>query len=259
MNAMMQVLSHKSDKIPVYRYFVAYFHTIFLRIPFSRPATTGKTGASGWPESYTAPASPMPRKKPAAIDAADTGAPLPAVSGRPLLQFEGVVEGSIMQFYQGLYVPEALGGVVPVRGKLRVIAEFNGERYERALIPDGGGRHFLILGGDMRRALGLRLGSPVTVRVWPDPRADDRVEPCEELAAALALEPRAAEQYAHIKPGQRRGLNYYISQGKRPETRVKRAVEIAHKIATGTLYSQQKKDGGGDEVQATAAADGGSF
>lgn len=202
----------------------------------------------------------MPRKKPVPSPAdVDTGAPLPAVSGKPLLQFEGVVEAKIMQFYQGLYVPESLGSTLPGRGKLRVIAEFNGQRYERALIPDGGGRHFLILGGDLRRALGLRVGSHVAVRVWADPRADDAVEPCEELAAALALEPRAAEQYAHIKPGQRRGLNYYISQGKRPETRAKRAIEIMQKIVSGTLYILKKKGAGSDDSQAAQAADGGSF
>ena len=238
-----------------------YFRAFFSWVPHLATFSEGQDPPQLSPSPLY---SPMPRRAsgPTASGptASDSGAQLPATPGPPLLQFKAAVQGGIMQFYQGLYLPQALEPAVPTRGKLRVIAEFDGQRFERALIPDGAGRHFLILGGDMRRALGLRVGSQVAVRVWADPRADDAVEPCEELAAALALEPRATEKYAHIKPGQRRGLNYYISQGKRPETRAKRAIEVAHKIATDTLYGQLKKGAAADEAdQAAQAAEGGSF
>jgi hypothetical protein len=157
------------------------------------------------------------------------------------IRFEGVLEANIMQFYHGIYVPFDVLDVYGTRSKVRVYASFNGQTVERALIPDGNGRHFLILGGDLRREIGLTLGERVAVSLTRDPRPDGEVEPCEELAAAIEFEDGAAEKYALLKPGQRRGLNYYITQGKRPETRAKRAVEVAHKVATSTLYGQRVK------------------
>lgn len=157
------------------------------------------------------------------------------------IRFEGVLEANIMQFYHGIYVPFDVEQTYGSRGRVRMLVQFNGHPCERALIPDGNGRHFLILGGDLRREIGLTLGERVTVSLTRDTRPDGEEEPCEELAAAIEFEDGAAEKYALLKPGQRRGLNYYITQGKRPETRAKRAVEVAHKIATSTLYGQRVK------------------
>ena len=42
-----------------------------------------------------------------------------------------------------------------------------------------------------------------------------------------------------MTPGRQRGLAYYITSAKTTDTRLKRALEIAHKLRTHTLYGDR--------------------
>lgn len=133
-------------------------------------------------------------------------------------------------------VEDALAGVRIVVGTL------NGVLFRRAVHGRGDGRPHLRFG---RKALGeakAAYGDTVEVELWasPDP---DAVHLPPELTAALEQDPEAAARFDTFTPGRRRSLGIYVEEAKRPETRIKRALELAHKIRTHTLYGDRQGEG----------------
>ena len=57
-----------------------------------------------------------------------------------------------------------------------------------------------------------------------------------ELDAALAQDDEARERWASFTPGRQRSLAIYVAEAKRPASREKRALDLAHKLRTFTLY-----------------------
>ncbi|MEM8488954.1 MAG: YdeI/OmpD-associated family protein, partial [Bacteroidota bacterium] len=72
----------------------------------------------------------------------------------------------------------------------------------------------------------------------PDP---DHVELGEELEEVLAMDEEAAARFYSFTPGKRRGLAHHVNSAKREATRIKRALEIAHKVRTYTLYDDLQR------------------
>ena len=48
--------------------------------------------------------------------------------------------------------------------------------------------------------------------------------------------PSAAARFASLTPGRQRSLAYYVDSAKRDATRIRRALDLAHKLKTHTLY-----------------------
>lgn len=88
------------------------------------------------------------------------------------------------------------------------------------------------------KKFGVRLGDIVILGLSPDPNPDV-VELPEELVEALAQDEQASERFYGFSPGKQRGLVTYMNDAKRPETRVKRALELTHKLRTHTLYGDR--------------------
>ena len=124
-------------------------------------------------------------------------------------------------------------------GKVRrLITTVNGHTINRGLQWHADGGAFLILGRSLLAELGLKRGSRVEVSLKPDPRPDSFELP-EELSLTLAQDDAARERWETFTPGFRRSLAYYVSTAKTEPTRIKRSLELAHKIRTRTLYSDR--------------------
>ncbi len=119
------------------------------------------------------------------------------------------------------------------RGSVRVRATFNGVPADRALIPRGDGTHYLLVNPELRRLARVVLGSAVRVEFTRDERPYDEIDLPEELTAALDLEPGAEAAFGLLKVGVRRGMALWVNQAKRPETRVKRALDLLGRIQSG--------------------------
>jgi hypothetical protein len=119
------------------------------------------------------------------------------------------------------------------RGSVRVLVSFNGVPAKRALIPRGDGTHYLLVNPELRRRARLALGSPVRVELTRDLTPPDELDLPDELTAALDLEPGAMETFQRLKIGVRRGMALWVDQAKRPETRVKRALDLLGRIQSG--------------------------
>jgi hypothetical protein len=136
--------------------------------------------------------------------------------------------------YHYLPVPDPIAEAYDAAGVRRLVATLNGHALRRALQSRDGARA-LIVGQAHLRDLGAAYGDTVEVELRPDPDPD-AVDLGPEFEAALDQDEAAAARFFAMTPGRQRSLAYYVTSAKREATRVKRALELAHKLRTHTLY-----------------------
>ena len=155
----------------------------------------------------------------------------------PVLRSE---EGMRMHY---IPVPPDVAEAIREAGTRRIVGTLNGHPIRRALHGIGNGAYQLWIGKKALREIGSAYGETVEVALAPDPDPD-HVEVPEELRAALDQNDEARERWDGWTPGRQRSAAIHITQAKRPATRVKRALELTHKMATYTLYDDLKRDEG---------------
>ena len=64
-----------------------------------------------------------------------------------------------------------------------------------------------------------------------------------ELAAALAHDAEARERWDTFTPGRQRSLAVQVERARRPETRERRALDLARQIRTRTLPTDKAEGG----------------
>ena len=146
------------------------------------------------------------------------------------------LETGLKQHYVPL--PKEIAEALLEAGARRVIATLNGYAISRGIQGRKDGDRYLMLGRPILREMNADFGDMVIVSVEPDP-APDVIELGEEFQAALDQDPEALARFLSFTPSRQRGLAYYVNGGKRVETRVSRALEIARKLRTYTLYDDQ--------------------
>lgn len=117
----------------------------------------------------------------------------------------------------------------------RVMGTLNGVSVRRAVMGKKSEEQYLVLGRSLLREIGVIVGDTLLaeLNVDPDP---DFVDVGEEFEAVLADDPEAARRFFGMTPGKQRSLAHYVNSAKRVETRIKRALEVAYKLRTYSLY-----------------------
>ena len=138
-------------------------------------------------------------------------------------------------------IPIEIADELREAGIRRVIVELNGREYRRAIMGRKDGERYVVVSKEMMKEMEVAFGDTVFADLRPDPDPD-RVELCEELVATLAQDKPAGARFYRMTPGMQRSLNLYVSGGKRTETRIKRALELAHKLRTNTLFGDRRED-----------------
>lgn len=118
----------------------------------------------------------------------------------------------------------------------RIVGTVSGAPIRRALHGRRDAERTITLSKAFVRKQKLTLGDLVPITLAADPNPD-HVDIPEEFDAALKDDPDAAARFATFTPGKQRSLVTYIHNGKRTQTRVKRALETAYKLRTYTLRS----------------------
>ncbi|MBL7938178.1 MAG: DUF1905 domain-containing protein [Flavobacteriales bacterium] len=119
------------------------------------------------------------------------------------------------------------------RGRVRVMGTVNGVSVDRALMPQKSGMHVIILGGEIRRAAGIkRLGDPVDVVFWKHPNPD-LLELPEALAETLDFIPEMKAAWDKLTPGMKRSMCYWVGSAKTEATQAKRVAELLRRFETG--------------------------
>ncbi|MEO0734720.1 MAG: YdeI/OmpD-associated family protein [Bacteroidota bacterium] len=115
----------------------------------------------------------------------------------------------------------------------RVLVEINGQgKISSGLMPNGKGDFFITISKEVRKRFGIEEGDEVDLIIRPDDSEYGMPVP-EEMVELWALDEEAYDLFHQLTPGKQRGLIYQISKPKRPETRVKKAVQI-HEYLKGT-------------------------
>jgi hypothetical protein len=102
----------------------------------------------------------------------------------------------------------------------------------RGVIEPRGDGHAITLGPAWRRDCGVAVGDTITVEVWPEgPQRDDLAE---DVAAALAADPRAGAFFDSLAQFYRRGYLRWIDATKRsPDLRAQRIAEMVTLLNAG--------------------------
>lgn len=122
----------------------------------------------------------------------------------------------------------------------RLVGTINGQPVKRALMNHADGGGFLVVNRDFIKRAGIGASSPVALAFRPDPNPDQLDVPVE-FQAALDQDDGARARWETFTPGRRRSLLVYITGAKTEPTRIKRAIELATKIRTRSLYGDRQK------------------
>lgn len=125
-------------------------------------------------------------------------------------------------------------------GVRRVIVNLNGLEARRAIMGRKDGERHILFGIPFLREAKVKEGdmAPLEIRTDPDP---NMIDMGEEFTEVLEMDEEAAARFYGMTPGKQRSLAYYVTSAKREETRIKRALELAHKLKTYTLYGDKNK------------------
>ena len=137
-----------------------------------------------------------------------------------------------------LPIPSEMASVLKDRNIRRVIGTLNGVQVNRGIMGSKDGDCYLILGRSLLRDIGVILGDTIEAELEEDPNPN-QVEIGEEFEAVLEDDQPAAHRFYNMTPGKQRSLAHYVTSAKRVETRIKRALELAYKLRTYTLYGDK--------------------
>jgi hypothetical protein len=160
------------------------------------------------------------------------GTPLTFEFVAPVLR----LETGLKQHYVPL--PAEVADALQTVGARRVIATLNGRTLSRGVQGRKDGEKYLMISLALMREMRASYGDMVMVSLEPDPDPDT-IELCEEFRAALEQDAEAAERFYAFPPSKQRGIAYYVDSARRVETRVLRALEMARKLRTFTLYGDR--------------------
>jgi hypothetical protein len=138
-------------------------------------------------------------------------------------------------------VPEKIASRLVSEGSRRVEGTINGHPVRRAIQNRRNGERIIILGQGLLRDIGAGFGDPVEVALGVD-SDPDYVDMGEELAEVLEQDEEAAARWNSMTPGRQRSLALYVTTARRTETRIKRALELAEKLRTNTLYGDRERE-----------------
>ncbi len=138
-------------------------------------------------------------------------------------------------------IPDDVADTLVENKTRRVILEVNDKTAKRYMYQHRDGEFRVIVGLSTLRELGHRPGDVMLMSLFPDPDPD-AIDVPEEFEEALAEHPEARKRFDSWTPGRKRSAVSYITQAKRPQTRVKRAFELAYKMETYTLHGDKNHD-----------------
>lgn len=140
-----------------------------------------------------------------------------------------------------LEIPKETGTAFKNAKVKRILLTLNGNQYRRAIQRKRDGRYIIVLGKNILKETNLTIGDPVEAHIEADPEPDF-VDTGEELAEVLAQDAEARKRWESFSVGKQRSLAMYVTGAKTVDTRIKRALELAEKMRTYTLYGDREKD-----------------
>lgn len=126
-------------------------------------------------------------------------------------------------------IPEKVTKALGKRGQARVKGRVNGFEFRSSLFPDGEGRHILLVNKTMQKGGGVLPGGIARLEIEAD--TEERVvEVPGELMKALHQDKAVLRYYEGLSRSVRRDIARWVGEAKQPQTRARRAEEIAERL-----------------------------
>ncbi len=138
------------------------------------------------------------------------------------------------------HISKALRAAAENKTHIPVIGQVEGLPMKSTLSPRGGGAYRLHIHSSIWRKLHIDAGDAVEVMVQVDTEPRDPSLP-EDLAGALAEEPRAMAIFNAMTPALRRQIVRYVDQAKQAITRERRVRLIAKRMMERRAKLRKKK------------------
>jgi len=136
----------------------------------------------------------------------------------------------------GASVPDNVSSALPGK-RTPIVVKINGFESQSFVAPVKDGGHLLLINKEMRQGATVKAGDTASFEFRIDDAPRELVVP-EELKAALAEIPEAAEIFNGMSFSHRREFIEWIAEGKKPETRISRSEDaIAMILAKRRLKS----------------------
>ncbi len=130
-------------------------------------------------------------------------------------------------------IPAKASATLPSRGMVCVEGTINRHPFAATLEPDGEGGHWMKIPKSLRTKAGAAAGESVTFEIaLADKDPEPRVPPDLRIALREAPEP-ARITWSSITPAARRDFVFWITSGKKAETRAKRIATACDMLAKG--------------------------
>ncbi|MFJ9318320.1 YdeI/OmpD-associated family protein [Streptomyces globisporus] len=130
----------------------------------------------------------------------------------------------------GIEVPEDVVEALGAGKRPPVNVTVNGYAYRSTIAPMGG-QYLIPFSSDKRKATGIGGGDAIEVELTLD-TAPRTVEPPEDLAAALAASPGAAEAFAALSPSRQKAHVTSVESAKAQETRERRIAKAVAELTS---------------------------
>jgi len=131
-----------------------------------------------------------------------------------------------------LLVPAAASAKLPARGMVTVDGTLAGTPLQATLLPDGQGSHWLKVEDALAQDAEVAAGQTVAVAMTPVAEEPEPIVP-SDLREALEDNVVARATWDDITAVSRRDWIFWITSGKRAETRAKRLGVAMDKLAKG--------------------------
>ncbi|MDA1028376.1 MAG: YdeI/OmpD-associated family protein [Bacteroidetes bacterium] len=142
--------------------------------------------------------------------------------------------------YHYLPIPNEVAEALISSGTRRVIATINGIDENRAIHSNSEGGYHLVMGLPVLRRVLAKPGDVVIVILKSDPDPTNPDLP-EELTQALQMDSAASKRFYAMTPGMQRSIAMYVTGVKSPESRARRAMELAYKLSSYTLHGDREQ------------------
>ncbi|WP_311239228.1 MULTISPECIES: YdeI/OmpD-associated family protein [unclassified Xanthomonas] len=131
-----------------------------------------------------------------------------------------------------LQLPATASNKLPSRSMVTTAGTFAGHPVQATLQPDGQGGHWLKVDRALQRAAGVAAGETVALDIAPVAEEPEPVLP-DDLHAALAAQPNARATWDAITAVARRDWIFWVTSGKKADTRIKRIATACDMLASG--------------------------
>lgn len=153
-------------------------------------------------------------------------------------------ESSILDFNENgiwkiVMVPPEVVEALGAKTRFDVRGLIDGVPFQRTLLSDGRGGHFIVTNVAMRRRIGKQSGSAVVVEIEPDETYKTVVLP-DYFEDELEENPVAKAAYEKCPPSSKRWIAQYLTEVKSLDAKANRVVKALEILEAWAARAQKK-------------------